>query len=49
MVECGFEVEDTGIGMSKEFQKKMFEPFSQEYDNPARMKLANGTENLSLG
>ena len=43
MVECGFEVEDTGIGMSKEFQKKMFEPFSQEYDNPARMKLANGT------
>lgn len=29
-VTCRFTVEDTGIGMSEAFQKKMFEPFSQE-------------------
>ena len=28
---CCFSVEDTGIGMSKEFQKHMFEPFAQEH------------------
>jgi len=27
---CGFIVEDTGMGMSKEFMKHMYEPFSQE-------------------
>ena len=27
---CGFIVEDTGIGMSEEFLKHMYEPFSQE-------------------
>ena len=43
MVECSFTVADTGIGMSKKFQEKMFEPFSQENDNPARMKPVNGT------
>ena len=30
-VTCRFTVEDTGIGMSKEFQKHMFEPFAQEH------------------
>jgi hypothetical protein len=25
---------DTGIGMSEEFQKTMFEPFTQEFDQP---------------
>ncbi|MEA5050651.1 MAG: response regulator [Oscillospiraceae bacterium] len=27
---CGFIIEDTGIGMSEEFLKHMYEPFSQE-------------------
>jgi len=27
---CGFIVEDTGMGMSEEFMKHMYEPFSQE-------------------
>ena len=29
-VTCRFSVSDTGIGMSKAFQRKMFEPFAQE-------------------
>jgi signal transduction histidine kinase/CheY-like chemotaxis protein/AcrR family transcriptional regulator len=27
---CGFTIEDTGMGMSAEFMKHMYEPFSQE-------------------
>ncbi len=42
-VRFAFEVQDTGIGMSEEFQKRMFEPFSQEYDNPGRPKAVTGT------
>ena len=42
-IRCAFEIADTGIGMSEEFQKIMFEPFLQEYDNPARPKAQNGT------
>ena len=30
-VKCQFCVEDTGIGMSRSFQEKMFEPFAQEH------------------
>jgi CheY-like chemotaxis protein len=40
---CYFAVEDTGIGMSEEFQKTMFQPFTQEYDNPLRPKASTGT------
>ena len=43
MIECSFEISDTGIGMSKQFQKTMFEPFTQEHDNPERRKLSGGT------
>ncbi len=31
-VTVRFTIEDTGVGMSEEFQKKMFEPFTQEND-----------------
>lgn len=30
-VTCRFLVTDTGIGMSEEFQKQMFDPFTQEH------------------
>jgi signal transduction histidine kinase/ActR/RegA family two-component response regulator len=43
MVDCRFTVTDTGIGMSKEFQQTMFEPFTQEHDNPARNRMTAGT------
>jgi signal transduction histidine kinase/CheY-like chemotaxis protein len=39
----GFEIHDTGIGMSEAFQRQMFEPFSQEYDNPQRPQGIIGT------
>jgi len=43
MIECGFRVKDTGIGMSPQFQEIMFTPFTQELDNPQRLHLATGT------
>ena len=42
-VRLRFRVEDTGIGMSEEFQQRMFEDFSQEYDNPLRPQGTTGT------
>ena len=36
-------VKDTGIGMSPEFQKKIFSPYSQELDNPLRDKTTIST------
>ncbi len=38
-----YEVSDTGIGMSADFQRHMFEEFSQEYDNSQRPKGITGT------
>ena len=37
---CGFIIRDTGVGMSYEFQQRMFEPFTQE---------ASGTRSLTAG
>src|SRR5574344_517158 len=42
-LHCRVEIQDTGIGMSEDFQKRMFEPFTQEYDNPNRPKANTGT------
>ena len=35
-VICRFSVTDTGIGMSEDFQKQMFEPFTQEHGENRR-------------
>ena len=43
MLDCCIQVKDNGIGMSREFQKRMFEPFSQELDNPWRPADTMGT------
>ena len=40
-VTVRFTIEDTGVGMSEEFQKKMFEPVTQE--NDAVRSEYNGT------
>ena len=43
LCDCIFRVSDSGIGMSSEFVSNMFEPFSQEYENPLRDKTITGT------
>lgn len=43
MINLQLVVSDNGIGMSEEFQKTMFDPFAQEFDNPQRQKTASGT------
>jgi signal transduction histidine kinase len=40
---CRIEVKDNGIGMSPDFQKQLFQAFSQDYDNPYRNKASSGT------
>ncbi len=42
---CNFRitVSDTGVGMSEDFQKIMFEPFVQENVDPLHMGVQNGT------
>ena len=46
-VTCRFAVEDTGIGMSEEFQKHMFDPFSQEHGD-ARSEFKGTGLGLSI-
>jgi len=41
--DCVLTVSDNGIGMSRDFQKTMFEPFTQEESNPGRDKSVQGT------
>jgi len=41
--DCVLTVTDTGIGMSRDFQKTMFEPFTQEETNPGRDRFVQGT------
>lgn len=40
---CRLTVSDTGIGMSDTFQKTMFDPFTQEENNPLRDKTTQGS------
>ena len=42
-IDCRIEVSDTGIGMSEEFQKMMFEPFTQEAGSSRCAGQAGGT------
>lgn len=46
-VEYEFVIEDTGVGMSKEFQKHMFEVFAQE-ENTARSTYTGNGLGLSI-
>ena len=41
-VTCEFSVRDHGIGMSEEFQKKMFEPFAQEHGGARSEYIGTG-------
>jgi len=43
MVNLTCTIRDEGIGMSEDFQKIMFDEFSQEYDNPLRDSTIQGT------
>ena len=42
-VDCEIRVKDSGIGMSSEFQKTMFEPFTQEYSSAMKGEAVSGT------
>lgn len=46
-VTCTFSVSDDGIGISKEFQEKMFEPFTQEHGG-ARSEYQGSGLGLSI-
>jgi signal transduction histidine kinase/CheY-like chemotaxis protein len=42
-IQYEYTIRDTGIGMSSEYQKKLFQPFTQDYTNPNRPKAESGT------
>ena len=42
-LDCTIQVADTGIGMSEAFQARMFEPFTQDQENPGRSNASRGT------
>ena len=42
-IKYEYTVRDTGIGISEEYQKKLFVPFTQDYANPNRQKGETGT------
>ncbi|MDD3404187.1 MAG: ATP-binding protein [Hespellia sp.] len=42
IISCDFEVRDNGIGMSREFQRKMFEPFEQESNEIVTQSQGSG-------
>jgi signal transduction histidine kinase/ActR/RegA family two-component response regulator/PAS domain-containing protein len=42
IISCDFIVRDSGIGISPEFQKRMFEPFEQEPGNAAAQVQGTG-------
>jgi len=44
---CDYEIRDTGIGMSEEFQERMFEPFVQE-DNSVTAELQGSGLGLAI-
>jgi PAS domain S-box len=41
IISCAYTIIDNGIGMSKDFQENLFEPFSQEYC--AKSNITQGT------
>ena len=42
IVSCEYLIIDNGIGMSKEFQKRLYEPFTQEYSHKNQMEQGTG-------
>ena len=42
IVSCEYLIIDNGIGMSKEFQKRLYEPFTQEYSHKSQMEQGTG-------